>query len=119
MRNFGHLVTFAAAALIGGTVIAGTAHAQAPAGYYVAVPAATPAKSTVVTNSTAWQRQGNAYVAARAPERDAVLCDLVARNAGALSSFTVAGRAYDADALAKCNVHAKGGAAAAAVASAR
>ena len=119
MHRFAHLITFAAATLIGGTMVAGTAHAQAATGYYVAVPATAPARATVVTNSTPWVRQGNAYVAARAPERDAVLCDLVARNAGALNSFTVAGRAYDADALAKCNAHAKGGAGAGAVASAR
>lgn len=123
MRNFGQVVILAAATLIGGTMIAGTAHAQngsaSAAGYYVAVPATTPAKASLVTNSTAWQRQGNAYVANRAPERDAVLCDLVARNTGALSSFTVAGRAYDADALAKCNAHAKGGTGAGAMAAAR
>ena len=119
MRNLGHLIMFAAAAVVGSGMIAGTAHAQAPAGYYVAIPAATPARATMVTNSTAWQRQGNAYVAARAPERDAVLCDLVARNTGALASFTVAGRAYDADALAKCNAHARGGAGAAASVTAR
>ena len=118
MRRSGHLIAFIAAALVGTTTIAGTAHAQA-GGYYVATPVTAPAKTTLVTNSTPWQRQGNAYVAARAPERDAVLCDLVARNTGALSSFTVGGRAYDADALAKCNAHAKGGAAATGVASAR
>ncbi len=114
MRRFANLVTFAAAALIGTTMITGTAHAQA--GHYVAVPVAAPAKSTLVTNSTPWALQGNAYVAARAPERDAVLCDLVARKAGALASFTVAGRAYDAEALAKCNARAKGGSGGAAVA---
>lgn len=117
MRRFGHVLAFAAATLVGTTTIAGTAHAQS--GYYVATPAAAPAKTTLVTNSTPWQRQGNAYVAARAPERDTVLCDLVARNTGALASFTVAGRAYDADALAKCNAHARGGAAAAASVAAR
>lgn len=121
MRRSGHILAFVAAALVGTTTIAGTAHAQGqtPSGYYVATPAAAPAKTTLVTNSTPWQRQGNAYVAARAPERDAVLCDLVARSTGALSAFTVAGRAYDADALAKCNAHARGGAAAAATVAAR
>ena len=117
MRRSGHIIAFVAATLVGTTTIAGTAHAQS--GYYVATPAAAPAKSTLVTNSTPWQRQGNAYVAARAPERDTVLCDLVARNTGALSAFTVGGRAYDADALAKCNAHAKGSVAATGVASAR
>ena len=116
MRHFGHLLSFAAALLVGGTVIAGTAHAQAPAGYYVAVPAVQPARPTLMTRATPWALRGNAYVAARAPERDAVLCALVASNTGALESFSVAGRAYDADALARCNAHARGGAAAASVA---
>ena len=118
MRRSGHILAFIAATLVGATTIAGTAHAQV-GGYYVATPAAAPARTTLMTNATPWQRQGNAYVAARAPERDTVLCDLVARNAGALSAFTVGGRAYDADALAKCNAHAKGGAAPTGVASAR
>ena len=109
MRQFGQLLALTAATLVAGTMVAGTAHAQAPGGYYVAVPAAAPAKPSMMINATPWRLQGNAYVAARAPERDAVLCDLVARNTGALSSFTVAGRAYDADALAKCNAHARGG----------
>ena len=112
MRTALHLVTLAAAALVGTTIVATTAHAQSSA-YYVAVPAAQPTRPALMTRATPWTLQGPAYVAARAPERDAVLCDLVARNTGALASFTVAGKPYDAAALAKCNAHAKGGAAAA------
>lgn len=123
MRRTTNLIAFVAAALVGTTMISGTAHAQSvgeAGGYYVAVPAVAPAKPVLVTNSTPWQRAGNSYIAARAPERDAVLCDLVARNTGALASFTAGGRAFDADALAKCNARAKGGApAASAVAVAR
>ena len=47
------------------------------------------------------------YVAGIAPERPAVLCELVVRQIGALASFAVAGKAYDADQLAKCNAKAK------------
>lgn len=107
MRRFGHVLALAAATLVGSTLIAGTAHAQATGGYYVAVPAAQPVKPLLMTRATPWSLKGNAYVAARAPERDAVLCQLVARNAGQLTSFTVAGKAYDADALTKCNAKAK------------
>ena len=109
MRTVSHLLSLVAAALVGSTLIAGTAHAQT-GGYYVAVPAQAPTHASLVTRETPWTLQGSAYVAARAPERDATLCDAVARSTGALSSFTVGGHAYDADALAKCNAHAKGGA---------
>ena len=109
MRKF---VTLVAAALVGSTMIAATADAQVSGGYYVATPAAQPAKSTLITRSTPWSLRGNAYVAARAPERDAVLCQLVARKIGELSGFTVAGKAYDADQLAKCNGGIKGSGAA-------
>ena len=91
----------AAAALL----VAGAAQAQ-PA-YYVAVPTATPTKTQLMTHATPWTWTNGAYVAGRAPERDLVLCQLVARDAGKLTSFAVAGKAFDADALASCNVRAK------------
>ena len=110
------VLAFAAAVLVGSTLIAGAADARsATAAYYVAVPAVQPAKSVLITRSTPWALRGEAYVAARAPERDAVLCQLVAKNTGALASFTVGGKTYDADQLAKCNSVAKGGAATTAI----
>ena len=115
MRHALPLLTFAAA--LAGTTTA--AHAQTPGGYYVAVPAAPPAKPTLMTRATPWSLQGDAYIAARAPERDAVLCQLVARSAGQLSSFTVGGQAYDAVQLAKCNARAKPNATAASSVAAR
>ncbi len=84
-----------------------TAATAQPAGYYVAVPAAPATKPQLMTRATPWHLDGGAYVAARAPERDVVLCQLVARDVGQLQSFSVAGKAIDADALAKCNARAK------------
>jgi hypothetical protein len=105
------VLAFAAAILVSSTMIAATADAQSSGqtsgGYYVATPAAQPAKSTLITRSTAWSLRGTNYVAARAPERDLTLCQMVARKTGELSSFAVAGKAYDADQLAKCNGVAK------------
>lgn len=100
-------------------LVVGAAAAQAQTGYYVAVPAQQPTRTALVTRETPWTLRGNAYVANRAPERDAALCDAVARSTGALTSFTVTGKAYDADQLAKCNAHAKGGIGGTAVAQAR
>ena len=86
-------------------LVAGAAQAQ-PA-YYVAVPATPAAKTQLMTRSTPWNLQNGAYVANRAPERDLVLCQLVARDTGPLQSFAVGGKAFDADALAACNAKAK------------
>lgn len=98
---------FAAAAL----ALAGTAALAAPTGYYVATPAAQPTKTKLITRSTPWALRDGAFVAAaRAPERDLILCQLVAKDAGALSSFSAGGQAFDADQLAKCNGSARGGA---------
>lgn len=85
----------------------GSAAAAAPADVYVATPAAASDKSTFITRSTVWRQQNGAFLAGQAPERPAVLCELVVRQIGELSSFTVAGTAYDADKLAKCNAKAK------------
>ncbi len=84
-----------------------TAASAQVGGYYVAVPAAAPTKTGLMTHATYWSLKNGAYVAPRASERDSVLCELVVRNVGTLSSFTAGGNAYDADALAKCNAKAK------------
>ena len=119
MTHLRHAVTLAAAALVGATMVgATTAHAQT-AGYYVAVPVEQQAKDSLVTRETLWKLRGNAYVAARAPERDTYLCSAVVHTTGALSSFTVGGQAFDADQLAKCNAKAKGAASGTTVAQAR
>lgn len=76
-------------------------------GYYVAVPSTVPTKPGLMTHATYWSLKNGAYVAQRASERDTVMCELVARNVGTLTSFTAGGNAYDADALAKCNTKAK------------
>jgi hypothetical protein len=114
MRQF---LALTAAVLVGSAMIAGTADAQGsgqtPGGYYVATPTVQPAKSTLITRSTAWSLKGNSYVAARAPERDVTLCQMVVRKTGELSAFTVAGKSYDADQLGKCNGKARTGGAAA------
>ena len=71
------------------------------------MPAAQPAKTSLITRNTAWRVQGGAFVAAQAPERHQVLCQLVADQVGGLSGFSVKGKAYDSDELAKCNAHVK------------
>ena len=99
-----------AAALVGSVMLLSpvAGQAQAPAGgYYTAIPAAQPTKTSLVTHSTVWKWQDTAFVANKAPERENVVCELIAQRVGKLSSFAVAGQAFDADALAKCNARAK------------
>ena len=103
-----HLVSLAAALVVSGTLFSATAgHAQAPAGYYVAVPATPVTKTSLVTRTAAWSLRGGAFVAAQAPERPQILCQLVADRVGGLSGFSVKGAAFDADQLAACNAHVK------------
>ena len=82
--------------------------AQAPAGgYYTATPVAQPTKTSLVTHTTVWKWSESAFVADKAPERENVVCELIAQRVGKLNSFTAGGQAFDADALAKCNARAK------------
>ncbi|MFT8064041.1 CC_3452 family protein, partial [Salmonella enterica subsp. enterica serovar Enteritidis] len=78
---------FAALALVLVPVAAiGPAAAQA-SGYYVATPVAAPTKPQLMTRSTPWRVAGASYVAPRAPDRNLVVCQLVAREAGRLQGF--------------------------------
>ncbi len=95
---------------IAAATLFGTAAAAAPTGsVYVAVPTAPSTKTTFITRSTVWHAQDGGFVAGQAPERPAVLCELVVRQVGGLASFSVAGTPYAADQLAKCNAKAKKG----------
>ena len=97
----------AAAALASAAMLSPVAaDAQGPAGFYVATPVAKPASSTIITNATLWTWQDTAFTANHAPERPNILCELVVKRVGALTSFSVGGKAFDADALAKCNARA-------------
>ncbi|WP_448662263.1 CC_3452 family protein [Sphingomonas sp. CJ20] len=81
--------------------------AQAARGYYAATPVTAPAKASLVTRSTIWKCGEGVCVAAKANARDNIVCELVAREVGALSAFRANGTEFDADALAKCNAKAR------------
>ncbi|MEN3747275.1 hypothetical protein TPR58_08845 [Sphingomonas sp. HF-S3] len=99
-------VAAAAAATLALTPAAGIA--QTPGGaYYTATAEAAPAKSSVVTRSTIWRCTETTCIAPKATARDAIMCELVAREVGKLASFAVKGEAFDAASLDKCNARAK------------
>jgi len=100
-----------AAVLTSAALLASTgASAQAAGGYFVATPVAAATKSVVMTRETPWNLRDGAYVAGKAPVRDMVACQMMARTVGALSAFAADGKAFDEAALGECNSKAKGGA---------
>lgn len=98
-------VAAAAAATLSLTPAAGIA--QTARGYYAATPVTAPEKASMVTRTTVWKCGEGVCVASKATSRDAIMCELVVKEVGALSAFTVQGVAFDADALAKCNARAR------------
>ncbi|MGL4312352.1 MAG: CC_3452 family protein [Sphingomonas sp.] len=100
-------LTSAAAAITAATLFSASAGIAQPAGYYAATPATVPAKTTVITDGTLWKCANGVCVANKAPQRDLIVCQLVAQNVGQLTAFTANGTAMTAEALAKCNAHAR------------
>lgn len=96
-----------ATAVVATAILAAPAMAQ-PVSHYSATFATAPARTAIVTRNTIWKCNGATCIAPKSGTRDAIMCELVAREVGALQSFAVAGTAFDADALARCNTRAKG-----------
>ncbi|MES2098096.1 MAG: hypothetical protein V4459_15195 [Pseudomonadota bacterium] len=101
------LIAFTGALVISTLMVgtAATAQPQGP-GYYAATPVEAPSKTSVITRETLWKFRDGAFTASKQPERDLILCQLVAQRVGKLASFTAGGQALDADSLAKCNAKA-------------
>jgi hypothetical protein len=95
-------------ALVISTLMVGTAANAQPQGpgYYAATPVEAPTKTSIITRETLWKFRDGAFTASKQPERDLILCQLVAQRVGKLASFTAGGQALDADSLAKCNAKA-------------
>ena len=98
---------FSIAAAIG-LALGATPPATAQSGsHYTASLAAAPGETKFVTRSTIWNCNGTTCTAPKAGARDAIMCELVARQAGQLTAFSAGGTAFDAEALSKCNSRAK------------
>jgi hypothetical protein len=95
-------------AVLAAAALGATAPAAAQTGtYYAASFATAPSDAKFVTRSTIWTCTGTTCTAPKAGSRDAIMCELVARQGGALTAFTAGGNAFDAEALSKCNSRAK------------
>lgn len=80
--------------------------AQPTGDYYVATPATPATKLRLMTRETPWTLHDGAYVAAKAPVRDTILCQLMAREVGGLAAFSAGGKAFDATQIGTCNAKA-------------
>lgn len=92
----------AAAALATSMLFASAAFAQT-GGYYAATPTTAPTKASVITQGTLWKCTDGVCTAPKSTQRDSIMCELVAKRVGTLTTFTVAGAPLPAEALTKCN----------------
>lgn len=99
---------FAAAAAATLALVPAAGIAQAATSGYAATPVTAPAKTSFVTRSTLWKcNAGTCTAPATGSTRDAIACELVAREVGKLSAFSANGAEFDAAALEKCNAKAR------------
>jgi hypothetical protein len=78
------------------------------AGPFRAEPAAAPPQQRFVARDSIWRCAGTACISTnRTSTRPAIVCSALARQVGALRSFSVDGRAFAAEALQNCNGRAR------------
>ncbi|HEX8511664.1 MAG TPA: hypothetical protein VF688_01005 [Allosphingosinicella sp.] len=94
------LALFLAAPLLGGPALASGVQ-------YRAEPAAPPAAARLVVKDVVWKCGAAGCAAPQGNSRAAIDCSALAREVGALRSFTVGGRPLDSAALGKCNAKAR------------
>ena len=97
--------TLAAASIAFLTLGAAPALAAAPT--YRAELAAPTSSTQLIARGQMWKCNGDGCVAGKSNSRPAVACAALAREAGALRSFSVQGRALSAADLQKCNAKAR------------
>ncbi len=91
------------------TTILGLTLASAPAlaaPHYQAEPAAKPAAAKLVLRDTVWRCGESGCAGSRSNSRPAIVCAVLAKEVGALRSFSSEGSALSADELEKCNARA-------------
>ncbi len=93
------------ALLLSSLLLAAPAVAGAP--HFQAEPLAKPAEARLVLRDTLWNCGDTACGAAASASRPAIVCAVLAREVGALRSFTVKGEALSAAELDRCNSRAR------------
>jgi hypothetical protein len=79
--------------------------AQAAEGPYYRAELAAPAaaKGQTLAGGIVWKCADNACAAPKGTSRPAIVCARLAKEVGTVASFTVAGKALEAEDLARCN----------------
>ncbi|HEX8379011.1 MAG TPA: hypothetical protein VF619_00510 [Allosphingosinicella sp.] len=85
----------------------GATASAAPGSHYRAEAAAPPAASRLIVKQILWKCGPAGCVASRGNSRPAIDCSALAREVGALRSFSVDGREIGSEALEKCNAGAR------------
>ena len=84
--------------------VSAPAFAQA---YYQAETAAPSAKARFVARDNVWHCNGNGCASTRTGSRPAIVCSSLVREVGALTRFSVDGRAFGPEELESCNRRAR------------
>jgi hypothetical protein len=90
-------------ALLSLAALAGAVPVLASQAHFRAEPVTAPAEARLVVRDTVFRCGEGGCVAPGGGSRAAIVCTALVREVGPLRSFTVAGRSFDADALAQCN----------------
>lgn len=86
---------------------AGSGPAFAAASYYRAQPVSPPAETRIVLRDVIWACGETGCSGSKSNSRPAIVCAVLAREVGALESFSIEGRRLDRQELEKCNSRAK------------
>ncbi|GGD86829.1 hypothetical protein GCM10011515_02900 [Tsuneonella deserti] len=86
-----------------GAAVSPTPAEAADGAYYRAELVTATTASRPVVGGMAWNCAGNACAAAKGTSRPAVVCARLAKEVGALATFTAGGKALEAEDLARCN----------------
>lgn len=66
-----------------------------------------PAAQRIITRSGSWACQEDGCITRNAESRPAIMCELLAKEAGTIAAFSVDGAAFDEKRLSKCNKKAR------------
>lgn len=94
-------------AIFGASLMSFAGPASATAHHYRAEPVAAIDTARLVIRDTVFRCGPSGCVGPRSPDRPERVCAALAREVGALASFSAGGRALDAAALAECNRRAR------------
>lgn len=104
-RPFAAFVALAWTTLTIGSAIA-PAPAQAAEGPYYRAELAAPAKAAKpIAGGMVWSCSQNACTSGKGTSRPAIVCARLVKEVGPVASFTAAGKALEADDIARCNAN--------------